>query len=193
MPGKPELRQRILDAAYGAFCMRTYAGTQIPLIAELAQAGVGSIYRYFPGKEQLGNAAYQEAAVDMLARLKRVHSARHPSVRAEFARFWQCYADFASERPAAFKSMSQDNAAFLDEGNLALRQEMHVLGTDFIQRGQEGGRIRPGDPGQLLSLVNGAFFHWGAYLYPAKINDLPQGQRETAEGACWGLLGAPTG
>ncbi|WP_037600711.1 TetR/AcrR family transcriptional regulator [Streptacidiphilus rugosus] len=187
---KPDLRRRILDGAYGAFCMRTYAGAQVPFIAEVAQTAVGSLYRYFPSKEDLGNAAYHDAVTDLLARVRQVHAARHPSIRAEFAQYWQCNADFASERTAAYKFLAQDNTAFLNEENLALRQELYTEATGFIRRGQEASRIRSGDPRQLVALLHGALLQWGAYLYPAKINDLPQDQRETAEEACWGILKA---
>ncbi|WP_037600037.1 TetR/AcrR family transcriptional regulator [Streptacidiphilus rugosus] len=185
-----DVRRRILNGAYAAFCLRTYAGAQMPFIAELAKAGTGSIYRYFPGKEELGNAAYQDAITDLLARQRKIHAARHPSIRAEFAQAWQGYADFASERTAAFHFLSQDNSAFLNDDNQALQRAIYALGADFIQRGQDAGRIRPGDPGQLLALTNGAFFRWAGHAYPTPVNDLPQSDRETAEDACWHILQA---
>src|SRR6185369_16360221 len=52
-------RERILDAALSLFAERGFHGTPVPLVAERASVGAGTIYRYFASKEALVNALYQ--------------------------------------------------------------------------------------------------------------------------------------
>ena len=59
-------RDRILDAALSAFAERGFHGTPVPLIAERAQVGAGTIYRYFESKEALVNALYRRSKLAFL-------------------------------------------------------------------------------------------------------------------------------
>src|SRR5262245_31156210 len=53
-------REAILSAALELFAERGFHGTAVPLVAEKAGVGAGTIYRYFESKEALVNALFQQ-------------------------------------------------------------------------------------------------------------------------------------
>ncbi|WP_037600036.1 TetR/AcrR family transcriptional regulator [Streptacidiphilus rugosus] len=185
-------RRRVLDAAHAVFAARTFEGAQMPLIAERAKAGMATVYRYFPSKTVLGNAAYRDARGDLVARLKHLQERSYPSREQEFAHIWRCYTAFATERPAALEFISRPNATFLDAQSLALQDECHTLGKDFIRRGQATGAIRPGRPRTLIMMAHGAFTGWLRHTPPCTPGSLPPGS-DQARDAVWALLARPSG
>ncbi len=66
-------RQRILDAALALLLERDYERIQVKDVAERANVALGTLYRYFPSKEQL----FAEVLVGWAARL-RTNISRHP-------------------------------------------------------------------------------------------------------------------
>jgi len=54
---KPELRARILSAGLEVFAAQGYLGATMTAIAEQAGLGAASLYRYFPSKAELFEAA----------------------------------------------------------------------------------------------------------------------------------------
>lgn len=54
---KPEIRERILTAGLEVFARDGYMGTTMQAIAERAGLAAASLYRYFPGKAELFEAA----------------------------------------------------------------------------------------------------------------------------------------
>ena len=66
---KPEVRERIVAAALGAFAARGYAATTMGTIAAEAGVAVANLYRYYPGKEELFEAVVPSAVVARFERL----------------------------------------------------------------------------------------------------------------------------
>jgi len=62
-------RDDILQAALELFAERQYDGTTVPMIADKAQVGAGTIYRYFESKEVLVNELFQDCVKDLSDRL----------------------------------------------------------------------------------------------------------------------------
>src|SRR5919201_2390241 len=52
-PPTPGLRQRILRAAEGIFARRDYHEVQMDDVVEASGVGKGTLYRYFPSKQDL--------------------------------------------------------------------------------------------------------------------------------------------
>src|SRR5437764_9456333 len=52
-PPTPGLRQRILRAAEGIFARRDYHEVQMDDVVEACGGGKGTLYRYFPSKQEL--------------------------------------------------------------------------------------------------------------------------------------------
>jgi AcrR family transcriptional regulator len=93
---KAEVRARILEAALEVFAKHGYAGATMTAIAERAGVGAASLYRYYPAKEELFEAAIPEEVVSGLGALltRRVRSlgAMRPGepdpTGDEMLRFW---------------------------------------------------------------------------------------------------------
>ncbi|WP_371478196.1 TetR/AcrR family transcriptional regulator [Kitasatospora sp. NBC_00315] len=195
-----DIAQLLLDSAVSLFAERTYEGTQMPAVAQRAGVGVGSIYRYFPSKEALGNAAFQYAKRGLLDRLTAAlapdggsgevgGSGGAPSVREEFGRLWLGFTRYAGEHHDAFVFLEhQQHDTFLAPESLALSAEVDGFAREFIERGQRAGEIRDGDARQLVALAIGAFTGLVKHLRPGGIAQLSPEALATAEDAVWDLL-----
>ena len=56
-------REAILKAAMELFGELGYDGTTMPMIADRAKVGAGTIYRYFENKETLVNLLFQDCVI----------------------------------------------------------------------------------------------------------------------------------
>jgi AcrR family transcriptional regulator len=189
-------QRRILAAALGLFVERTWAGTAVPLVAERAGVGVGTIYRYLPGKEALGAAVYRRAAAQrrsaLAAATARARRSIPGDVRAEFAAWWQALADFVAREPDAYTFVElHQHGEYVDADARAQQRDAELVGLDMIRRGQHSGAIRGGHPAVLYALVSGAFAGLvraaraaGGGLDPATLT--------LTEQAAWDLLRSPS-
>jgi len=75
---KAEVRERILGAALAAFARAGYSATTMNDIARAANVAVANVYRYYPSKEELFEAAVPRALVrefdELLERSVRAHA-----------------------------------------------------------------------------------------------------------------------
>jgi AcrR family transcriptional regulator len=75
---KVEVRERILGAALAAFARAGYSATTMNDIARAANVAVANVYRYYPSKEELFEAAVPRALVrefdELLERSVRAHA-----------------------------------------------------------------------------------------------------------------------
>ena len=107
-------RQAILRAALKVFAEGGVNGVPMPVLAEQAQVGTGTIYRYFDSKEALVNELFREEKLAMAKRLYGdLDSSRPP--KELFAQAWQRIAAFSREDPEAYRFLElQDHRPYLD-------------------------------------------------------------------------------
>lgn len=154
---RSDKRESILDAALELFAERGFHGTAVPLVAEKAGVGAGTIYRYFESKEALVNALYQQwkrAMVDAVL-LDFPHDA---PIRGQFHAFWRRMVDFARENPRAFAFLQlHHHAPYLDERSRMLEELSHAPARALFDetRKQQITKDVPADI--LMALVFGAF------------------------------------
>src|SRR3954452_16496739 len=91
--------EAILKAALELFVERGFHGTPVPLIAERAGVGAGTIYRSFPSKEALVNALYQRWKQAIVDKMVTDFPVDRPA-REQFRVIWERMADFALAHPA---------------------------------------------------------------------------------------------
>jgi len=150
-------REAILGAALDLFSERGFDGTAMPMVAERAGVGAGTIYRHFDSKEALGNAVFRQCK---LAMQDYVLARRKPGLtaREEFRGMWQGLWDFLREQPAACRFLeTQGHATYLDESSRAISEAVFVSITDFVRRGQAAGAIRDASPAVIIAMALGAF------------------------------------
>ena len=94
-------REAILAAALELFAERGFHGTPVPLVAEKAGVGAGTIYRYFESKEALVNALYRQEK-QRFAELTVGNFPTSTGARELFRTMWMRMARFAVENPKPF-------------------------------------------------------------------------------------------
>lgn len=184
-----ETRDVLLDAALAVFTERTYGDTPVALVAERAGVSVGTLYRYFPSKEALGNAVYRQWKSRLFEPLTRGDDEPR-TAHEEFTQIWDVLRLFATERPNAFAFLEfQQHESYLDDESRALSASVDAASADFVVRGQRSGEIRSGDATMLVALVFGAFVGLGKVIRAGLVLD--DGQLAAAKEAAWELLRSP--
>ena len=149
-------REAILDAALALVAERTVEGTPVPLIAERACVGAGTIYRYFDDKTALVNALYRRWKRAMAERVVPAHPFEDP--REEFHYWWDGLWRFASEQPQAFAFLeTHHHQPYLDEQSREAGRAIDAAALRFARRAQASGAMRRAKPEMATALVLGAF------------------------------------
>ena len=150
-------REAILDAALELFAERGFHGTAVPLVAERAKVGAGTLYRYFESKEALVNALYQREKTCFLTELIDGFPGDVPA-REMFRVLWQRLVEYAQRHPTAAMFLElHHHAPYLDAESRALEERVLEPVTDVIRRGQAQQALKAVDPVLLISIVYGAF------------------------------------
>lgn len=165
-PPQGDKQRQILDAALALFAERGFHGTAVPLVAEAAGVGTGTIYHYFESKEQLVNAVFRDAKSRMRRALFHELDTQ-VEARTLFLDVWRRLARFARTDPVAFQFLEmQDHVPYLDEESLALEREV-LAPLWFAGRAiSEPGRERALPAETLMALV------WGALVGVVKAERL---------------------
>jgi AcrR family transcriptional regulator len=176
-------RDAILEAALDLFAAHTFDGTPVPLIAERAGVGAGTIYRYFDSKEALVNEVYRRWKLELKRRLVDEAPQGSPP-REEFAHWWRALWSFATDHPTAFRFLeTHHHEAYLDGESLAVGNAINEAAFAFARRAQKAGEARRIPPEMLVSMVFGAF----TGLLKAGVRPTPKVIAET-EACAWQLL-----
>lgn len=183
-------RELILAAALDLFAEHGFAGSAVPLVAEAAGVATGTIYRYFPSKEALVNALYQQWKGEIKRRL--LDDARPAGTpREEFHRWWAAMSDFVHDNPVAFAFLElHHHEPYLDETSRQVALEIDGAALEFALRGQAAGLVRALPAPMLVALVFGAFTGVvrGMRAYPELF---ATDALDLAEEAVWELVRAP--
>lgn len=156
-PAAPDKRAAILAAACDLMGEASFGGTPVPAVAERAGVAIGTIYRYFPGKNALANAVYRESKRAMQGFLHAA-LAGAGSAREGFGRLWRGLFEFARAHPAAFRFLElHRHQPYLDEASQALARQIFADVAEFVRAAQAHGAIREAPPELLIALAFGAF------------------------------------
>jgi AcrR family transcriptional regulator len=152
--GKHEV---ILAAALSLFAERGFHGTAMPLVAERARVGAGTVYRYFESKEHLVNAVFQDCKRKMADALLIDFPMDAPPRKA-FHELWRRLGKFAEESPEALAFLElHHHAPYLDATSRALDEQLLEPFRLFVMHAQREGALKSGEPNLLIAIVFGAF------------------------------------
>jgi AcrR family transcriptional regulator len=187
---KADKEARIREAALHLFAELGYHGTTMPLIAERAGVGAGTLYRYFPSKEAMVNEVFRAAKrrLEDVA-IRRLDFSLDPP--DAFAAFWDGLVRFAREFPAEFAFLElHDHVPYLDAESREL--ELRVLDPIFeaICSYIASGVLRKMPPETLMALIWGAFVGLVKYDHLGHFS-LSEGHWIAARDACWAACVAP--
>jgi AcrR family transcriptional regulator len=177
-------RDRILDAALSAFAERGFHGTPVPLIAERAKVGAGTIYRYFESKEALVNALYRRSKLAFLDQVS-VGFPADKSPRQQWGHIFRCTLDFATKSPEAFDFLEMHHhAPYLDDESRALEARVWGMAQQILGASRLLQLTRNEEPTLLISLV------WGGVIRLVRcaregLVELSPSVVERFENLCW--------
>jgi len=176
-----------MDAALELFEERTYGATAMPLIAQRAGVGAGTIYRYFPSKEALANAIYRDGKVQMARYLiDAIPAGLAP--REEFTHWWRQLFAFALDHPAAFAFIeTHHHAPYLDDESESIGAPVDLAAVALLARAQAAGVVRAAPATELIAMVFGAFVGLVRSARDGYVT-LDDALRVRTEEAIWGLL-----
>jgi AcrR family transcriptional regulator len=150
-------QEAILDAALELFVERGFHGTAVPLVAERAGVGAGTIYRYFDSKEALVNALYRRWK-GVMAQIAFADFPVGEPERVQFHALWQRLSRFVLSHPRAFAFLElHHHASYLDAESRAVEDQLLGFVTEFVRRAQARQAVREAAPLFLMALVWGAF------------------------------------
>lgn len=177
-------RERILDAALSAFAERGFHGTPVPLIAERAKVGAGTIYRYFESKETLVNALYRRSKLAFLDTVVLDFPTDRPP-RQQWAHIFRCALEFARKNPESFDFLEMHHhAPYLDDESRALEARVWAMAVQILAVSRVHRLTRNEDAVLLLALV------WGGVIRLVRcaregLVELTPPVVERFENLCW--------
>lgn len=149
-------REAIMTAALDLFVERGFFGTAVPEIADKAQVGAGTIYRYFESKEALVNALYRQEKLRFAQHV--IDDFPTGNAREQFRTLWMRMAKFATDNIKSFVFLElHHHARYLDAESQAVEHRMLDLFTNVVISAQARGELKAGQPRLLMGLVMGAF------------------------------------
>jgi AcrR family transcriptional regulator len=143
-------RQRLVRAALELFTAQGYHPTTTPQIAKKAGIAEGTIYRHFPGKQQLLNELYRGAARWAVQLVRQAESPATPPVESDaardrLARTAELLVDGARREPAVVRLFFfQDLAGELDDKSREAAREFRGALENLVAHGKSEGTIRAG-------------------------------------------------
>jgi TetR/AcrR family transcriptional regulator len=180
-------RTHLLDAAEEIFGSRGFALATLKEIAELAGFAVGSVYLFFPSKEELFRHVWvrrgaefmpgmvtalepaldadSDTGADVLTRLHRLIDFQVGFFRAHPA-FARLYLRFSGTADAA-------HGVTVDPSVQLRFDESMRMQAELFGEGQRAGVFRDGDPAVLSRMFSG-LIHGYQSLDPAVMSDDPQ-------------------
>lgn len=176
--------EKIIKASHVLFADRGFDATTIPMIAEKANVGAGTIYRYFDSKEALVNVLFQNSVRRFTEKIKEGYP-EHLSVRSQFHHIFRCLYEFARENVYALYFLEIDKTShYLTETSRSVLNDLLDFVYLFFEKGKEANIIHPLPPHILTAMVFGAFVHIQKLVKAGEIED-PSGLIEEIEQCSW--------
>jgi AcrR family transcriptional regulator len=162
----PTLRQRrkdarpteLIDAALALFVEKGFAATRSEEVAARAGVSKGTLYLYFPSKEELLKAVIRHTLMADIARgAERLAQESGPTgqLLAELMTEWWVTV-YESPSSAVFKLVMTEVRNFPEIGEFYLREVVepgHVLIGTLVQRGIDRGEFRPVDVDHVVHSI----------------------------------------
>ena len=138
-------RNRLLEAARELFTTTGYHGTTTPMLASKAGVAEGTIYRHFPSKQALLNAAYQETQRWGAATIRDVMAGASRPARERLRSLGRVWLETAERDPARIRLLLLwRGQRELDDTSRAAAAEWRQALEHLVALGKQEGSVRPG-------------------------------------------------
>src|SRR5262245_55594451 len=177
-PRDPELETRrrteILDTAARVFAGVGFAATDVQVIADQLAVGKGTIYRYFPTKEQLFLAAVERGLQELTIQIDVVMADPAADPLDLVRRAIRAYLEFFHRRPEMAELFIQERAAFPHHHRPLYfskkdEDEKERQRAELLRRLIAGGRVRKMPLERFFSVI-------GDLLYGTILTNLLTGR-----------------
>jgi AcrR family transcriptional regulator len=150
-------REAILEAALSLFAERGFHGTAVPLVADLAGVGAGTLYRYFESKEALVNAVYQDAKQHFGQALLTGFDPAKPT-RQQFHDLWFRMHDYVKAFPQRVAFMElHHHGSYIDAESRRVEATVLEPVKAFIVDAQQKQIIKNVEPEIIIAVAYGSF------------------------------------
>jgi AcrR family transcriptional regulator len=163
-PRRAAKREHIVGAASRVFAARPYHVVRMDDVAAVARVGKGTLYRYFPSKEDLYLGVVAEAFDLLIRRLERVEAEELPAGIALTRMIEAIVETFARHLPF-FRLMQQGEARLFLRKKQVVRARRERIADGLarvLERGTQSGIFRKVDRALVPTMVIGLV--WGAAL-----------------------------
>lgn len=157
-------RAQIIEAASRVFAARAYHLVRMEEVARGARVGKGTLYRYFPSKEDLYLAIVDEA-FDLLTRRLETERVMAAPPAIVLGRMIEAIVATFAQHLAVFRLAHQSQGRlFLRKKQVIQARRTHItrLLAEVLDRGVEAGAFRKVDPTLAPSMLIGMV--WGTSL-----------------------------
>lgn len=138
-------RERLLEAARELFTTTGYHDTTTPILARRAGVAEGTIYRHFPSKQALLNAAYQETQRWGSGMVREISGGAPRSVGERLGTLGRAWLEEAERDPARIRLLlAWRQPRELDELSRAAASELRIGLEHLIALGKQQGTVRAG-------------------------------------------------
>ena len=138
-------RDRLLEAARDLFTTTGYHTTTTPILAKRAGGAEGTIYRHFPSKQALLNAAYQDVQKWGSTAVREVTTGGSGSVGERLNLLGRKWLECAEKDPARVRLLlSWRHNRELDELSRSAASELRHGLEHLIAHGKQEGTVRAG-------------------------------------------------
>lgn len=138
-------RDRLLEAARELFTTAGYHATTTPILARRAGVAEGTIYRHFPSKHALLNAAYQETQRWGAAMVQAAAAGTGRGVGERLAALGRQWLDAAEREPDRIRLLLAWRLPHeLDDASRAAAAELRQGLEHLIAVGKQEGSVRAG-------------------------------------------------
>ncbi|WHX46965.1 TetR/AcrR family transcriptional regulator [Paenibacillus woosongensis] len=181
-------REDILEAALELFAERGYDATTVPTIAQKANVGAGTIYRYFENKEVLVNCLYQECVQQLAQAMIWDEPLQDVPIRLKFKHIFMQISKFACdhERALAFID-SHTGAQFLDESSTRMFQSFLDTIRHVLDEGKSQGILCRLPSNVLIAIVYGSLVELFKLIRIGAIEQSPS-LLDQVEECCWNAI-----
>ena len=153
----PDKREAVLAAALELFAERGFHGTAVPLVAERAGVGTGTIYRHFADKGALVNVLYRRWKRRMGESILTDWPDAAPP-RTQFQVLWERLGAFALAHPADITFLEQHHHGdYLDEESQRLSETAVAPMLELLEAWRARRVVKDLPPSVILGIVYGAF------------------------------------
>lgn len=180
-------RNDILKATLTLIVQHDLDQTSMDMIAREARVGMGTIYNYFPSKEELVNGLYHELKQKVVDAVLRDHSPQAP-LREQFFGVWRNMFRFYLANPDVFQFLEQYSySPIITPESKELGWKLWEAPIKMIEQARAQQIVKDLPTDMLVLIANSPIYNLVREHIRGRIQ-LDDTQIEVAIAACWDAI-----